>query len=294
MAQVYTSLHARRSSTRRSSRTRGCRPTTTSLSLAAPAIAALASPGQFVMVKPRAGMRSAVAASVLDFRGPARRVRRAHRHLDPQQANRRRHRAAVRSRTGGTRRCARPARASLRTGRAAGGSVDGRRRRRPGAVPHAGGGATRGGHAVDAVLRRAPCGRSCIAWRHSSGSASASVLATEDGSRGVARLHHGSRSARHWCASSRTAAPLRPSGQRQAVRVRTDADDAGGCATWPLPTRPCLRRLARTDHGLRPGRLLQLRRAWRATAPERRTSYRSCIDGPVFDATRIVWEALAH
>ena len=45
------------------------------LSFAAPDIAALARPGQFVMVKTVARIRSAAAASVLDFRSPARRVR---------------------------------------------------------------------------------------------------------------------------------------------------------------------------------------------------------------------------
>ena len=102
------------------------------------------------------------------------------------------------------------------------------------------------------------------------------VLTTEDGSRGAKGFV---------TAAARTRARRRGAGQRgvAAVCLRTDADDArrrdAGRAA-----RPAVRSVARTGHGLRPGRLLQLRRADARHGDGRSHHVRSCIDGPVFDA----------
>ena len=79
--------------------------------------------------------------------------------------------------------------------------------------------------------------------------------------------------------------------RRHDLRLRADADDARGRpARRTRAGRPVVR-LARTGDGLRHGRLLQLRRPGPAAA---RGSHfvRSCLEGPVFDATAVVWDAL--
>ncbi len=99
------------------------------LSLEAPEIAALALPGQFVMVKPSRGHGPAAAAAFLDLRDPARSRRRADWHLALEQTHRDRHPAAVRGRirrTRGVPRSARTSRSSRST-----------RQRRPGWSPAA-------------------------------------------------------------------------------------------------------------------------------------------------------------
>ncbi len=113
------------------------------LALAAPEIAALAQPGQFVMVKPSRGNDPLLRRPFSDLRNPARRRRRADRHLDSQQAHRRRHEPPLRRGAGRAHRLPRSARPAVRAGRTAAAGVDGRRRRRPGAVRHARGSAAR-------------------------------------------------------------------------------------------------------------------------------------------------------
>ncbi len=66
------------------------------------------------------------------------------------------------------------------------------------------------------------------------------------------------------------------------MRAVAELGAAAGC--------PSLR-LARTGHGLRDGRLLQLRRAASA-ATSGHHFVRSCVDGPVFDASVLDWHAL--
>ena len=84
---------------------------------------------------------SPAAAAVLDLRNPARAGRDSAGRVAAQQAHRRRHRAPLRDRAWRARGMSRTARPALRAGRSAGGSLDGRRRRRPRAVRHAGRGA---------------------------------------------------------------------------------------------------------------------------------------------------------
>ena len=251
--------------TPRSSRTRGCRTTTASSRSPRRTIAALARPGQFVMVKTVARIGSAAAAAVLDLRSPPRRAGDADRHLDPQQAHRRRApRCSTRSSRARTFPCS-AARPAVRAGRSAGRSLDGRRRRRPRAICDAGRGAARRGHQHDALLRRAPRVRAVLR-RVFERLGVRIVLATEDGTRG-SRGFVTTPLAEALTAAGRTSTwrprPLaqRPSGidSDQAVRLRADADDARGRAAGRL-ARPRLRRLARAGDGLRPRRLLQLRR----------------------------------
>ena len=99
---------------------------------------------------------SPAAAAVLDLRNPARAGRDPAGRVAAQQAHRRRHRAPLRDRAGRAHGMSRTARPAVRAGRSAGGSLDGRRRRRPRAVRHAGRGAARARHDGPAVLRRAP------------------------------------------------------------------------------------------------------------------------------------------
>ena len=155
------------------------------LALAAPAIAAAAAPGQFVMVKAGDRPRSAAAPAVFGVRGPARRRRRADRHLAPQQAHRRLDRAALRRAT--------QASASPASVRSAGRSRSSIRRPRRGWSPAASGSRrsrrwpkrsrARGVH-DDAVLRRAARRRSSSISISSATLGVELVLTTEDGSRG--------------------------------------------------------------------------------------------------------------
>ena len=222
------------------------------LALAAPEIASLAEPGQFVMIKPSRGRRSAAAPAVFDFRDPARCRRNADGHFAAEQANRRRDVAALRRRAGQPSRLSRPARTAVRAGDAAGGSLDGCRGRRAGAVCDA------GRSAAGARERR----RGCSTARGRAAELThvelfeqlnvEPVLATEDGSRG---------------AQGYVTAPL-----EAALRRTPRSTDVRVYACGPTPmmravaqarrgARTALRRLARAGHGLRPRRLLQLRRA---------------------------------
>ena len=130
----------------------------------------------------------------------------------------------------------------------------------------------RAGTPTRAVLRRAPRVRAVLR-RAVRTLGVEPVLATEDGSRGARGLRHG--------------AARRGAGRR--CRARSDVQ-LYACGPTPMMravaaarglARHAVRRLARAGHGLRPRRLLQLRRPRRATAgPARRTSCDRCIDGP--------------
>ena len=99
---------------------------------------------------------SPAAAAVLNLRNPARAAtgpRWACRCSTSASAPAP---APLRDRAWRARGMSRTARPALRAGRSAGGSLDGRRRRRPRAVRHAGRGAPRARHDGPAVLRRAP------------------------------------------------------------------------------------------------------------------------------------------
>ena len=107
---------------------------------------------------------------------------------------------------------------------------------------------------------------------------------TEDGSRGV----HGRITVR----SSR-ALEHRPLGNPVKLYVCGPTPMMRACRAARRHARPRLRRLARAGDGLRPRRLLQLRGP--RTDPDGGTPHhtRTCIDGPVFDAQRVVWERVA-
>ena len=81
--------------------------------------------------------RPAAAAAVLGVRSAARRRRRGHRRQHPQQARRAQHQQALRARSRRRGVVPRSARRALHAGDGADRSLDGRRRRRPGAVCHA-------------------------------------------------------------------------------------------------------------------------------------------------------------
>ncbi len=109
--------------------------------------------------------RSAAQAAVLDLRNPARRQRPPDWHLDPQQAHRRRHASRLRRGTGLARHVSRASRPSLRAGRSAGAGLDGRGRRRAGAVPDARRSPRRPRDTDDALLWRAPGARPLLHGR---------------------------------------------------------------------------------------------------------------------------------
>ena len=147
-------------------------------------------PGQFVMVKPRRGARSAAAAAVLDLRNPARRRRHADGHLAAQQAHRRRHALLYDARAGRRLRLPRAARPAVRAG--------GIRQRKPGWSPAAS--ASRRSPRSPKRSRRAARRRRCSTARDRAAELFSRrlvralgvepVLATEDGSRGAQGPHH--------------------------------------------------------------------------------------------------------
>ena len=143
------------------------------------------------MVKTVARRRSAAAPAVFDLRDPARRRRRANRHLAPQQAHRRRHGTALRGRARGTHLAA-----SVRS--------DGRSSR---STPPAEAWMVAGGVGLapfvtlaEALARRGGRRRGCSTARGARRSCTyvelferlgvEVVLATEDGSRGTQGLRH--------------------------------------------------------------------------------------------------------
>ena len=130
-----------------------------------------------------------------------------------------------------------------------------------------------------------------------------------DGGRAVSTSISSKRSASGWCSQPRTEArgvkgrvtvPL-----EAALRARPLGSRSSCYACGPTPmmralraardgARTRVRRVARTGHGLRPGRLLQLRRCRPRRDGGQLHHTRTCIDGPVFDAQRVVWEAVGH
>ena len=145
------------------------------LALAAPAIAAAAAPGQFVMVKAGNRPRPAAAPAVLGVRNPARRERRATRHLASSASASARRRGCSTTRGRATRStCLGPLGRPFTDRRPAGRSLDGGRRRRAGAVRDAGADAARARRGRHAVLRRAPRRTNCSISISSATSASSS------------------------------------------------------------------------------------------------------------------------
>ena len=129
------------------------------VSLEAPEIAALAQPGQFVMVKPSRGMDPLLRRPFSIFEILRDREWRTGWHLSSEQAHRDRHEAVVRSRTGRAPRLSGTPRAAVRARRSCDAGVDGCRGRGARAVSDACGSAARERHAHDALLRRPARGR---------------------------------------------------------------------------------------------------------------------------------------
>ena len=213
----------------------------------------LARPGQFVMVKPSRGIDPLLRRPFSVFEILRDGDGAADRHLDPQQARRRRHASALRRGAGRARRVPRPARPSVRAGRSAGArrgwSPAASASRRSSTLAEALAGR---GDADDALLRRAPRARPATTSTSSNGSASTSCSRPRTAAAArtgfiTAPLERGARRA------------SAPAPAVHALRLRPDADDARRRRRSPR-ARPAVRRLARTGHGLRPRRLLQLRR----------------------------------
>ena len=208
------------------------------------------------------------------------------RHLDSQQTRRRRHHAAV-----ARRRRARGCRCSARS---AGRSNLSIRRRKHGWWPAASG--WRRSSRSRRPSRRA--GRPttlfygarradelyCVDLFEALGVRI--VLTTEDGSRRRSRTDHRAARGRAARPSARTA--------RQALRLRPDADDARLRARSPRAHgRACDVSLEQVMGCGLGGCYSCVVPAARGGRRARRITPASCIEGPVFDAQRIVWDAVA-
>ena len=240
------------------------------------------------MVKPARGMDPLLRRPFSVFEVLRGRRRAIHRHHAPQQTHRRRHRPALRRRARAlASTCLGPLGRPFEPIESAGASVDGRRRRRPGAVRDAGRGAARAAARRRRSSTAPGAPPSCTTSTSSSAlGVSSSSLSTEDGSRGRARPRHRAARAR--------ARSTRPGDDVHDLRLRPDADAArrrdasphahgracdvsvehvmgcglGGCYSCVVPMRGDGRHAA-----------------LRALVP-RRTR--------VFDADEIVWEAQQH
>ena len=188
------------------------------IALAAPEVASLARPGQFVMVKPSRGCRPAAAQAVFHLRDPSRPQRRRHRDHAPQQAHRRRHDTLYEAEPGARIALSRSARASVRA--VAPPAKHGWwRGRGPGAVRHAcGSDRSIGGRARLFYGARRASELYYVELFERIGVEV--VLTTEDGSRGSTGYVTGALDA-----ALRSATPY---ARHSPLRLRTDADDAGG------------------------------------------------------------------
>ncbi len=146
---------------------------------------------------------------------------------------------------------ARPTRPAVCPGGSADRSLDGRRGRRPRTVLHAGRGARRARHEDAAVLWRAVARPTCTSPTPSTAGRRPGV---DD------RRRHAGRARSHYGAADACAAGRPPRVRRHVVLLRPDADDARGGRTR-RGRRTSGLRLARAGHGVRHGRLLQLRGA---------------------------------
>ena len=198
------------------------------------------------------GHRPAAAAAVLGLRDPARRRRRAVRHLAADQARRPRHARLYDAAAGRpvSRASARSASRSRWSRRRRG--VDGGRRRRPRAVRHAGRGRC-GGGAHGALFYG---GRTAGSSSTSTGSSARGVDSCWRPRTAAAGAH-----GRVTRAARRGARARAPAGRRSRS---TPAGPSRCWGPWPdlaRRARPPVAGVDRADHGLRPRRLLQLRRA---------------------------------
>ena len=147
--------------------------------------------------------------------------------------------------------------------RSAGGSLDGRRRRRPRAVRDARRSARRAQDADDALLRRAHARRSCYCVDLFE------ALGVTDRARNRGRQP---RRAGTGHRPARAALRARPLGQPVKLYACGPTPMMRACAQLADRARPRVRRLARTGDGLRPRRLLQLRRCRPHATAARRTT----------------------
>ena len=189
-------------------------------------------------------------------------------------------RASVRGAARRSHRVPRSARPSVHGRRSADRSLDGRRRRRPRAVcdarrapPRGAASGRRSSMAPDAP----PNFSTSISFAISASSWS---LTTEDGSLGEAGPHHrAARQPPRGARRSRARDDLCVRAGRHAGRLREDR----------RAPRPAVPGVGRAHHGMRHGRLLQLRRADARTS----TAFhhvRSCLAGPVLAGDQILWE----
>ena len=157
--------------------------------------------------------------------------------------------------------------------------LDGRRRRRPGPVLDGRRDVGRARRDAHALLRRAARRRLVLSGLLRAARRHARVVHRR-------RIARRARPRDHSARTRAGRASGRPRGLAPCLRPRTDA---GGCRAAGRAVRLPLRGVGGTRHGLRAGRLLQLRRSGQG-----RTSgfhhVRSCIGGPIFDAATLVWD----
>ena len=212
-------------STPRSSTTRGCRRTTTCVALAAPEIARLTAPGQFVMVKPGTRHDPLLRRPFSVFEILRDRERRP---IGVSLLNKRvgigTH-LLYELRRGDRLPCLGPLGRPFRPVAAAGRGVDGGRRRRARAVRDPGGSARQAGHADDALLRR-PHRQRSSPHRAVRGARRASSPSPPKTARAAT-------AASSRCRSSGRCANADPTCPVHALRLRSDADDARGGVARP-------------------------------------------------------------
>ena len=254
------------------------------ITLAAPEIAAATKPGQFVMVKARPRERSAAAPAVLGLRDPSRPAAASTGIVASQQTHRRHDAPAVRRASYGDVVSCLGRSAAVRAGvDPPDGSMDGRRRRR----------ASRRSRRWRKRCASAARRRRCSTAR---GRAAELFYLDCFAARGVrAGAHDRGRAAGE---RGRVTVPLeqalqsRPTPRRHDLRVRSGAD-ARGRRRRRGALRTAVAGLGRARDGLRPGRLLQLRRAGARTGGGHHF-VRSCHQ-PARSSTAadLVWDALS-
>ena len=236
--------------------------------------------GQFVMVRPASMRNRSCAGPFSVFEVIRDRVDADRPSAFSTSARAGQHSRLYDAGTRRTRRMPWPAWPALTRQSAAARSLDGGRRRRPGAICHARRDAGLDRHADDAVLRR-PLAPGAVPFEFFERLGVKLVLTTEDGSAGRARARHARRSKRALRAlSQRVASWCTPAGRNRCSRPcpavaarhgqtcevsveRTMGCGLGGCYSCVIK----FRQDGQPPHFVR-----------------------SCIAGPVFDGADIVWD----
>ena len=240
------------------------------------------------MIKPSRGLRSAAAAAVLDLRSPARRRRRADRASRSSTSASAPARRCSSQRRGRRARCRASARSAVRSSRSI-------RRRRRGWSP-----AASGSRRSSRSPRRSP----------RAGTPTTLFYGARQRRRAVLRRARSRRSASASCSRPKTAAaasrgritvPLDAALQRaaaraagQAVRLRPDADDARRAPQLAdAHGRACDVSLEQVMGCGLGGCYSCVVAGARTRRRRRRITRAPASTGPVFDAQRVVWDALA-